>query len=329
MSIISYLWRIYCTEFEHYDTVISSTEPSICPTDSGEIDSSKTIILESLFQNIIADGNLILESQNALINIDGAVGINIGNMTGSTEKIINIGNATGSTQLNLFSGTGGLTFETGEIGPLLLYPKGSSSELILTSSDDNQNLTIGVNGVYDTSLNIISSGITEDAIKIEALNGGINMDCATGGFTLDTTGQIYLTAQNELTFTSTQLIQRASEYIKFMPTPITLGDSNATLTIVELLSGHLVINPTEEKTLTLPTASLAVAGVSNVSVGDAIYFSICNLSIIDLATIIISVGTGGTLDCNNIININSSGQFALRFTNVSDSNEAYVIYRIS
>ena len=116
------------------------------------------------------------------------------------------------------------------------------------------------------------------------------------------------------------------------------GDGNKTLTIAQLLTGILECDPAADRTWTLPTAALAVAGVTGVAVGDCIDFSVINTGTAGADEIItVAIGSGGTLlgsgtvpvatdthDANSV----GSGTFRIRFTNVTSSSEAYVCYRI-
>ena len=117
------------------------------------------------------------------------------------------------------------------------------------------------------------------------------------------------------------------------------GDGNKTLTIAQLLTGILEADPAADRTWTLPTAALAVAGVTGVAVGDCIDFSVINTGTAGADEIItVAIGSGGTLvgsgtvpvatdthDANSV----GSGMFRIRFTNVTSSSEAYVCYRIA
>lgn len=129
-------------------------------------------------------------------------------------------------------------------------------------------------------------------------------------------------------------------YISYQPAPIALADAAATVTIANLLVGLLTISPTVDRNITLPTAALAVAGISTVSVDDCIDFRIMHLST-GVADPVINVlmGAGGSAvgnmsiypSANNAGTYNYSGTatFRMRFTNVGSGTETYSIYRIS
>jgi hypothetical protein len=112
-----------------------------------------------------------------------------------------------------------------------------------------------------------------------------------------------------------------------------------TVTIAMIVDGIITMDPTADRAWTLPTAALAVAGVTGVQVGDCIDFSVINTGTANADEIItISAGSGGTLVgsgaiCTaNAVNdamSTGSGLFRIRFTNVTSSSEAYVCYRIA
>ena len=65
--------------------------------------------------------------------------------------------------------------------------------------------------------------------------------------------------------------------VQKFPAHTAVADGTAlTVTIAQILTGVLVMDPTADKGWTLPTAALAVAGVDGVAVGDCINFSIIN-----------------------------------------------------
>jgi hypothetical protein len=111
--------------------------------------------------------------------------------------------------------------------------------------------------------------------------------------------------------------------------PTMLANANATLTTTQLLTKILVITPTNIRTLTLPTAANAVAGVIGARVSDALNVYIINTGVSSIATVNLSMGTGGTMVGNNTVNNATSGRFKLRFTNVTSGSEAYTVYRLA
>ena len=124
---------------------------------------------------------------------------------------------------------------------------------------------------------------------------------------------------------------RVSALVEAQGTPTSINTAGATtLTIAQLLTGLITIDCNGAgRTVTFPTAALAVAGVSGCAVGDTIYFLISNGS--DAAeTITLAEGSGGGWDTNFLasktIAQNGARLMALRFTNVTASSEAYKLY---
>jgi hypothetical protein len=128
--------------------------------------------------------------------------------------------------------------------------------------------------------------------------------------------------------------------VEKFPAHTAVADGTAlTVTIAQILTGVLVMDPTADKGWTLPTAALAVAGVDGVAVGDCINFSIINTGSTGEDEIItLAAGTGGTLVgyggvgtatvTHDAVEI-GSGLFKLRFANVTAGSEAIVCYRLA
>ena len=118
----------------------------------------------------------------------------------------------------------------------------------------------------------------------------------------------------------------------------TLAD-NKTLTIAEILTGLYAADGEAARNLVSPTAALAVAGVSGVSVGDCIDFSVINTGTTGAdETLTVTAGTGATLvgfmevatpDGATDAEYSGSGLFRIRFTNVTGGSEAYTVYRLA
>jgi len=112
-----------------------------------------------------------------------------------------------------------------------------------------------------------------------------------------------------------------------------------TITIAEIKKGILRCDPTADRAWTAPTAALAVAGVTDVKVGDCLDFYLINIGTANADEIItVSAGSGGTLVGSgavltaNAVNdafSSGSGHFRLRFTNVTASSEAYDLFRLA
>ena len=124
------------------------------------------------------------------------------------------------------------------------------------------------------------------------------------------------------------------------PAHSALGNgADKTLTIAQILTGIVTSDPTADRDFTMPTAALAVAGVTGVAVGDCIDFTIINLGTANADEIItLAAGTGGTLVGSGAVLTtdptdeqfsSGSGLFRVRFTGVASGSEAIVIYRLA
>lgn len=131
---------------------------------------------------------------------------------------------------------------------------------------------------------------------------------------------------------------KPSLLVKYPAPAASIGTGNQTLTIAQVLTGILEEDPAGAATWTLPTAALAVAGVTGAAVGDTLDFIVINTDTTNDVAITIAAGSGGSLVGNAEVespettagDISSgSAIFRIRFTNVSSSSEAYVVYRIA
>jgi hypothetical protein len=113
--------------------------------------------------------------------------------------------------------------------------------------------------------------------------------------------------------------------------------SDHTVTIAQLLTGILEVDPAADITFTLPTAALAVAGVTGVAVGDCIDFSVINTGTATADEIItLAMGTNGTavgfmgVKCPGVAvgDSEGSGLFRLRFTAIAGAG-SYTVYRLA
>ena len=127
--------------------------------------------------------------------------------------------------------------------------------------------------------------------------------------------------------------------IEKWPAPAaSIGTGNKTLTIAQVLTGILEEDPAGASTWTLPTAALAVAGVSGVAIGDCLDFWVINTDGTADVAITIAAGSGGSLVGNAEVESadttadaisTGSAMFRIRFTGVASGSEAYVVYRLS
>jgi hypothetical protein len=107
-----------------------------------------------------------------------------------------------------------------------------------------------------------------------------------------------------------------------------LNDADATLTAANLITnGILVITPTADRDLTLPTAAEIVALATGYISGSTYDFNIINLGHSDLTLI---AGTGVIIVGDPIIwGSQYSGEFPAGFKLIINSATAVTIYRIS
>jgi len=122
-----------------------------------------------------------------------------------------------------------------------------------------------------------------------------------------------------------------------MPAHATPAAGATLLTIADLLTGMLVRDPAHATTCvwTLPTAALAVAGVTGAAIGDCFDFTIVNdgtLAADELITVVAGANStiyGDLITENNAVSgeMNSgSSSWRLRFTAVTGT-ETYALYR--
>lgn len=125
-----------------------------------------------------------------------------------------------------------------------------------------------------------------------------------------------------------------SGLVKGAPAPTSLATAGAiTYTIAQLKTGLIVRDPAgAARTDVLPTAALAVAGLPGVQVGDWLFCDLTNGA--DAAeAITLDAGSGGAYDTNQtaasrIVPQNAGRVIKMRFTNVTASSEAYVVYLV-
>ena len=127
--------------------------------------------------------------------------------------------------------------------------------------------------------------------------------------------------------------------LKNTPTPAAaIGTGAQTITIAQILTQILEEDPEGSATWTMPTAALAVAGVADCTVGQALDFYIINSATTTAdEPITVAAGSGGTLvghaavEANAVSGEESSGSshWRMRFTNVTATSEAYTLYRLA
>lgn len=117
-------------------------------------------------------------------------------------------------KISLFSGMGGLNFETQTGGSTLIRTNGATSLITNATISDNQDLTISVTGNTDSKVNILSSGTSNSAININSQNGGIS-----------------LSANNKIQIESADLINGIQIATSTPNVPVYIGTSDSTTTI--------------------------------------------------------------------------------------------------
>ena len=139
-----------------------------------------------------------------------------------------------------------------------------------------------------------------------------------------------------------QLKKWGKQQLKFSTfyTAVTGNNSLADISVYSInpITGILEEDPAGAATWTLPTAALAVAGITGCAVGDCIDFVVINTDGDNDIAITIAAGSGGSIVGNVEVESpettaekisSGSGIFRIRFTNVTSSSEAYVCYRIA
>ncbi len=303
--------------------------------------SATAIILDAAFGGggiFISSGaqGISVNSAGGLIGVGNGSGGDIQVGTAAVTRTITIGNNTGATSIGVTSGTGGTSLNS--TGAVIVNSSGST--INLGTFADNFGINIGTAGSR-----VITIGNTGAGSLVSIVSGTFG---ATFGND-NSAGEIQVAASaNAKTIRfgnntgATRIFEKwgTGGYISYQPAPIALADAAATVTIANLLVGLLTISPTADRNITLPTAALAVAGISTVSVDDCIDFRIMHLST-GVADPVINVlmGAGGAAvgnmsiypSANNAGTYNYSGTatFRMRFTNVGSGTETYSIYRIS
>lgn len=261
------------------------------------------------------------------IDVDATGTINIASAS-STGGAITLDTAFSNGGINISSGTQGIAINSN--GGLIGIGNGSGGEIQIGTAGVSRTITIG-NTTGTTAVNI-NSGTFGITIGNNANGGEIQIGNVANAKTItlgNNTG-------------ASRLFSRwgTGGNIKFQGTETSLANANATLTITNLLTQILTIGATANRTLTLPTASDVVSGISGVQVNDCIDFTIIHTQTgASDPFITLSMGTGGTEigymliqpRTNNAGTYFNSGSatFRLRITNITSLSESYTVYRIS
>jgi len=291
----------------------------------------------------IAAGSLgiAVNANGGLIGIGHWSGGDIQLGTASVARTITIGNTTGNTSLTLQAGTGAINI--GNDGVAKTINVGNTvGNTSLTLQAGTGAINIGNDGVAKT-INI-GNAIGTTNVNVHSGTFGITIGNDENGGEIQI-GQTTSTAKTITTGNSngaTQLIQRfgTGGLIRHQEPETALSDVNTTLTMAQLLTRIITINPSVNRTLILPDGTGAVAGVSHAIVGDSFDFTIINQSPSATGAFIsIATGVNGSAVGNMSIapvqdNLGTyftsgSGTLRLRYTNTTGGPNAYTVYRIS
>ena len=184
-----YLWRVYCLgPPARYETIISEAEPTTCPS-GGEIDPNETIMLESLYIDLVSEGYVNIES---LLSDNQAVRINASNTNGGMVISSGFGGTIiNSTNAINISAAAASSFST-TLGNLDLEASAgltnidAGSGINLGNKDSTDIINIGT-PFADKTITIGNQNANSQ-INVRAGGGGMNLD-VLGSLSLDATGQ--------------------------------------------------------------------------------------------------------------------------------------------
>jgi hypothetical protein len=216
-------------------TMITNTSGPISITSQA---ASSSYIVDSAGNNQNLTIGLINETDSSLI-IKSA-----GNNTTKTALEIQTTSSTGNISINqpiaasgqtiIRTGTGGLDVSTQTGGSIYMTTYGASSTFTNTTYADDQDLNISVTGNTNSRVNITSSGIGNDAIKLS---------------TTSVTGGIFLTANGTVRLESADgSIQIATDTPS---TPVYIGTTSSTTTIYGDLDVKGVTTTVESTVVTI------------------------------------------------------------------------------
>ncbi len=121
--------------------------------------------------------------------------------------------------------------------------------------------------------------------------------------------------------------------VSTVPAPVAVSNTSATLTTTQVLSGVIKSTPAAAITLTLPTAAALLNLFPRAVVGDSFQLSVVNLGASSGNNVTIAGGTGMTLVGYAVVLASAdgsgSGNFLLRFTNVTQGAAAVEVTRVS
>lgn len=135
---------------------------------------------------------------------------------------------------SIFSGMGGIKTETQDGGSTTIKTNGATSLFTNSTISDNQDLTISVTGNTNSKVNIASSGTSNQAININAQNGGV-----------------FVNANNKVQLESADMINGIQIATATPNVPVFIGTSDSTTTIYGNLDVKGVTSSIESTVVTI------------------------------------------------------------------------------
>lgn len=117
-----------------------------------------------------------------------------------------------------------------------------------------------------------------------------------------------------------------SSVLTLTPPPTNVATGSSVLTVAAVKSGIVTQTPAANSTLTLPSASLILAGFPQAQVGSTLSLSVINLAAATFTTTIAPDSSTGTMVGTAVIAPLTSGRIRIRFTSVTSGSAAYVAY---
>jgi hypothetical protein len=207
-------------------------------------------------------GNILIQSEPALVSLDGGAGLDIGcdnNLantitpivtpiinigTSSSSKTINVGNTTGTSAVTVSSGSGNISLNSNS-GQVHIVGNNSSSDAIkLDASSGTNGITVlsGSGGVAVNSgtgkTQIVSTNTNVDAIRLDSSgsSGGISLAAGSSGINIGNDGIDHPIVIGNTTGATNVIIQSGSWGINIGGDvgggEIHIGDSSVGKTIV-------------------------------------------------------------------------------------------------
>lgn len=136
--------------------------------------------------------------------------------------------------ISLFSGMGGIKTETQVGGSTTIKTNGATSLFTNSTISDNQDLTISVTGNTNSKVNIASSGTSNQAINIDAQNGGV-----------------FVNANNKVQLESADMISGIQIATATPNVPVFIGTTDSTTTIYGNLDVKGVTSSIESTVVTI------------------------------------------------------------------------------